>query len=380
MILLRTTKESVMPTYTEFDSSLSLAMLEEALKNQEIKLVLTEIATRLRSEVLSVVIAQEQSGLSPKLGSLAMQHSVGDKFVGALLPDYSAEYLERAAEGRALLLTTIDNCLRDANTISTHHDFIALMKAIDGMAFIYDVFEADKANAFHLRCRDYIAPTVEEVAIRARRADDLLATTYGIGTEIGTDLVLKKEAPAGCLSGKARFFIVPAEHRSRTWFEKLADQSSVGRPALPLIASPSNATAKSLIMAQGMDLFLKTDGLFDLDKAQIFANCLMAYLVYCGHHSVLEIMEIWNRQLDFVAIERPEQLPIGIIPSETTTLPYMDETNAVERKLPYAVVGNYSNFLHPMYADEVIQRTQNQLEEGIDFRFDNEASIGSFRK
>ena len=129
-----------------------------------------------------------------------------------------------------------------------------------------------------------------------------------------------------------------------------------------------------------MELFLKTDGLFDLDKAQIFANCLMAYLVYCGHHSVLEIMEIWNRQLDFVAIERPEQLPIGIIPSETTTLPYMDETNAVERKLPYAVVGNYSNFLHPMYADEVIQRTQNQLEEGIDFRFDNEASIGSFRK
>jgi hypothetical protein len=70
-------------------------------------------------------MAQEQSGLSPKLGSLAMQHS--------------AEYLERTAEGRALLLTTIDNCLRDANTITTHHDFIALMKAIDGMAFVYDV-------------------------------------------------------------------------------------------------------------------------------------------------------------------------------------------------------------------------------------------------
>ena len=369
-----------MPTYTEFDSSLSLAMLEEALKNQQIKLVLTEIATRLQSEGLSVLIAQEQSGLSPKLGSLAMQHSMGDKFVGALLPDCSAEYLERTSEGRALLLTTIDNCLRDANNISTHHDFIALMKAIDGMAFVYDVFEADKANPFHLRCRDYIAPTVEEVAIRARRADDLLATTYGIGTEIGTDLVLKKDAPDGCLSGKARFFILPVEHRLRTWFEKLADQRSVGKPTLPLIASPSNATAKSLIMAQGMDLFLKDNGLFDLDKAQIFANCLMAYLVYCGHHSVLEIMEIWNRQLDFLVIERPEQLPIGIIPSEATTLPYVDEINAVERKLPYAVVGNYSNFLHPMYADEVIQRTKNQLDEGLNLRFGNEASMGSSRK
>lgn len=369
-----------MPTYTEFDSSLSLAMLDEALNNQQIKLLLTEIATRLRTEVLPVLIAQEQSGLSPKLGSLAMQHSMGDKFVGALLPDYSAEYLERTVEGRTLLLTTIDNCLRDANTISTYHDFIALMKAIDGMAFVYDVFEADKANAFHLRCRDYIAPTFEEVAIRARRADDLLATTYGIGTEIGTDLVLKKDAPTGCLSGKARFFILPVEHRSRTWFEKLADQSSVGRPALPLIASPSNAAAKSLIMAQGMNLFLKPDGLFDLDKAQIFANCLMAYLVYCGHHSVLEIMEIWNRQLDFVAIERSEQLPIGIISSEATTMPYMEQTDVVERKLPYAVVGNYSTFLHSMYATEVIQRTKHQLDEGIDLRFDSGASIRSLRK
>lgn len=359
-----------MPTYTEFDSSLSLAMLDEALKNRQIKLVLTEIASRLRNEVLTVLIAQEQSGLSPKLGSLAMQHSMEDKFVGALLPDYSAEYLERTAEGRALLLTTIDNCLRNAHNISTHHDFIALMKAIDGMAFIYDVFEADKKNPFHLRCRDYIAPTVEEVAIRARRPDDLLATTYGIGTEIGSDLVLKQHKPDGCLSGKARFFIVPVAHRARTWFEKLADQSSIDKPSLPLIASPSNATAKSLIMAQGMNLFLKSNGLFDLDKAQIFANCLMAYLVYCGHHSALEIMEIWDRQLDFLVIERPEQLAIGIIPSEVTTLPYIEEANAVERKLPYAVVGNYSNFLHPSYADEVIQRTKDQLEEGLDLRFD----------
>lgn len=461
-----------MPTYTEFDSSFSLAMLEEALKNQQIKLVLTEIATRLRNEVLPVLISQEQSGLSPKLGSLAMQHSMGDKFVGALLPEYTAEYLEHIAEGRELLLTTIDNCLRDAHNISTHHDFIALIKAIDGIAFIYDVFETDKANTcnirqlpdplpvdgqqikallsnkssyvlcgmkfyyidinlyhreydpnvselftenyeelaglfpsdiheyrqastddlmriafltnhkpFHLRCKDYIAPTGEEVDIRARRKDDLLATTYGIGTEIGTDLVLKRNAPPGsCLLGKSRFFILPDEGRTKTWFEKMADQSSAGKPTLPLIASPSNATAKSLMMAQGIDLFLQENGLFDLEKAQIFANCLMAYLVYCGHHSVLEIMEIWNRQLDFVAIERPEQLSIGIIPSEATTLPYIDETDAVERKLPYAIVGNYSNFLHPMYADEVIQRTKTQLEKGLDLRFDNETSAGSYRK
>jgi hypothetical protein len=358
-----------MPTYTEFDSSLSLAMLNEALRSPQIKRVLTEIATRLRSVVLPMLIEQEQAGLSPKLGSLAMQHSMGDKFVGALLPNYSAEYLERTAEGRTLLLTTINHCLRDANTISTHHDFIALMKAIDGMAFVYDAFETDKANSVHLRCKDYIAPTVNEVSIRALRKDNLLAVTYGIGTQIGTDLIPKEAEPAGCISGKARFFIIPVEHRQRTWFEQLADQRRLGKPGLPLIASPSNATAKSLIMAHGMGLFLKQQELFDLDKAQIFANCLMAYLVYCGHHSVFEIMEIWNRLLDFLAIEHPEQLPSGIIPSEATTLPYMHETNAVERKLPYAVVGNYSNFLHPMYANDVLQQAKKQLEDGLDLRF-----------
>jgi hypothetical protein len=364
-----------MKNYAAFDSRLSLAMLKEALDNEEIKFVLAEIAMRLRNEVLPLLIEQEQSGLMPKLGSLAMQHSMGDKFVGALLPDCSAEYLEHTADGRALLLTTIDHCLQRAADISTQHDFIALMKVIDGMAFVYDVFETEKKNPLHLRCRDYIAPTLDEVAIRARRVDDMLATTYGIATEIGSDLVLKKDASVGCLSGKARFFILPVESRSRTWFEKLADQRCVGKPALPLIASPSNATAKSLIMAQGMGLFLKGDGLFDLDKAQIFANCLMAYLVYCGHHSVLEIMEIWNRQLDFLAIERPEQIVAGMIPSEATTLPYIDEMDAVERKLPYAVVGQYTSFLHPSYADKVILQATNQLQEGLDLSFEAQCRL-----
>ncbi len=53
------------------------------------------------------------------------------------------------------------------------------MKVIDGMAFVYDVFETDKENPDHLRCKDYIAPTVQETGIRSRRADDLLAMTYG---------------------------------------------------------------------------------------------------------------------------------------------------------------------------------------------------------
>lgn len=226
-------------TYTEFDSSLSLAMIEEVLQNPTIKSVLAEIATRLSANILSELKDKVASGTAPKLGSLAMQHSKGDEFLGALLPKHSADDLENTPDGRASLLSAIDKCLAEANNIHTCYEFLALMKAIDGMAFVYDVFETENGNPFHSRCKDYIAPTADEVGIRSRRPGDLLATTYGIGTERGSDLVPVAATVNSCLSGKARFFILPPEHRVRTWFEKLADQHTMDMPPLPLIASPS---------------------------------------------------------------------------------------------------------------------------------------------
>lgn len=361
-------------TYTQFDSSLSVALIEEALHNPTIKSVLTEITIRLGTEILSELKDKEASGAAPKLSSLAMQHSNGDKFIGALLPEHSADELEKTPGGRALLLSAIDKCLAEANNIHTCHEFLALMKVIDGMAFVYDVFETEKGNPFHAGCKDYIAPTADEVGIRSRRPGDLLATTYGISTEIGSDLVPIGATTSSSLSGKARFFILPPEHRMRTWFEKLADQQTMDLPPLPLIASPSNAAAKTFMMSQGMGLFLQ-DGQFNLEKAQIFANCVMAYLVYSGHHSFLEVTEIWNRQLDFVAIEYPEQLPDGIIPSMPTEVPYMETADVPEKKLPYAVIGNYSQFIHSSYRDTVIARMESQLAVGLDLRFECRANL-----
>lgn len=205
--------------YTQFDSSLSLAMIKETLLNPAIKSVLNEIVKRLRAEILSELQEKEASGATPNLKSLAMQHSKGDKFVGALLPDYSDKELEKTSQGRTLLLSAIDKCLDEANNIHTCREFLALMKAIDGMAFVYDEFEREKGNFFHSFCKDYIAPTADEVGIRSRRPGDLLATSYGIGTEIGSDLVPAKVTTNSYLSGKARFFILPPEHRMQTWFE-----------------------------------------------------------------------------------------------------------------------------------------------------------------
>lgn len=61
--------------YTQFDSSLSLAMIKEALLNPVIKSVLTGIAKRLRTEILSELQDKEASGATHNLKSLAMQHS-----------------------------------------------------------------------------------------------------------------------------------------------------------------------------------------------------------------------------------------------------------------------------------------------------------------
>lgn len=75
---------------------------------------------------------------------------------------------------------------------------------------------------------------------------------------------------------------------------ELADQ-------LPLIASSSGTTARTLIALQNMRLFTKNDETFDVEIAQYMAIALCGTLVYGGHHSVLEVGDIYNRLLEYHA-------------------------------------------------------------------------------
>lgn len=359
--------------HEEQDSRFAQAMLEEALNNVVIKMLLAEISTRLREEVLQEVIFHEQDGLAPSLDSLSMQHTRGDLYIGALLPWYSKEYLNNTVEGRSILLDALDRCLMRAANITTYHDFIALMKVIDGMAYMYDLFQTQKENSSHLKRKAYIAPTADEVSIRQKRPEQVLAITYGIGTTLNKDLSSSAKAPLGTYSGKARFFITETAHRKKIWFEKLVEQGD--EPSLPLVASTSNAAAKVFMMAHGLNLFLDGDEKFNLDTAQMFANCVMAYLVYCGHHSCVEVMEVWNRALDYLAIEHPEQLPDMLsISNDNSFTAYMEEESAIERKLPYVRVGSHESFLHESYAKTVIERTEVLLSESPDLSFNRSKS------
>ena len=51
------------------------------------------------------------------------------------------------ATRRELLINTLDDCLQNAEKISTAHEFLALMKSIDGMAFMH-VFASERIKLY----------------------------------------------------------------------------------------------------------------------------------------------------------------------------------------------------------------------------------------
>lgn len=398
----------------QFESKLAKAMLEEIVTNTTIKSVLIEIASQLNSQVLTQICTdvdkseQQSQELSVQLkaifASWSIQHSKDDAFIGALLPQHSLQELRDTTQGRAKLLVAMMDKL-SYGKIDTHHDVITLIKTIDSMGFYYvsDAFSKSNLSQYEL-IKDMLFPTIEESDMRCLRDEKTLAVTYGIGTELNKDLVRDFQLAEGCFSGKARFFIPSAEKRFEKlidqydmavnneneivekelackllyygiplnkhernhvssyakrhtpWFQKLA-REKFEEKALPLIGSVSFSTSRALITLLHLGAFNKKSGEFDLDKAQIFANCLMGYFVFCGHHSFVEVAEIWNRLLDYVAIYHPEQLPQNTFLTVSSNLRYMDNP-CVEQLLPYARIGDYSHFLHASYADNLLQRIE----------------------
>jgi len=351
------------------ENALAKAMLKQAIKNKSIMQLLIEMASVLRAHVLqpmmSALLSTESwSDLSPTqqdfIHTWAIKHSKGDQFLGALLPQFELEELKSSLENRRLLVAAIDNSLAGNNEIKTIHDLITFIKTMDDMGYAYVTGHLAESNQEEYQSiSKMIFPSKEELDMRSLRPEKVLATTYGIGTELDADLMLRKEDIVGCFPGKAKF-IVPlsiGKNSSQTWFEKLAFNKKTST-SLPLIASASSSTARLLITLQHLGAFTGVDKQFDVDKAQIFANCLMGYFVYCGHHSVVEVMEIWNRYLDDVVLRHPEQLPSTLFPNTPSTIAYFDDPEAVERKLPYGKIGDHTSFLHPSCATAVIKQAE----------------------
>ena len=353
------------------ENAIAEGMLQEIYCNLKIKSVLNDIATILHSNVFihaSGCLKQYEDyeeipqPLKEVINSWAVQHSQGDRFYGALLPECSLDKLKKTGEGRLLLLSAMEKTLSVDNiqTLSTLHNVLSLIKTFDGLGYYYLSDAHSKSNLEeYLLIKSMIFPSDEESKLRRVRNENLVAMTYGIGNEINKDLIHQENETKGAFPGKARFFIPPLDKHS-PWFQKLAREKESLQP-LPLIASVSFSASRSLITLLHLGAFNQSDGKkFDLEKAQIYANCLMSYYVFCGHHSFLEVMEVWNRVLDYVAIYHPEQLPAEIFPKMPSEQPYINQIK-IEDRLPYGHVGNYKHFLNVNYADTILKSAESGL-------------------
>lgn len=413
-----------------FESYISKAVLEEALENESIKTLLEKMARDLYQQVMlplkHAISDREWSELSPTLQSAltsySMQHSEEDKALGALIPHEKQMVLKDTLEGRMRLLKAMEDCLLNArNYMTSLNRLLSLIKVIDGMAFAHDngAYHNQQFSEKFSYIKGYITPTVDESMIRTPRTPKHLAHSYGSMIRTGKDIVIADIHVDGAFSGKARFVMSSAEkrfqdmfeqfetetdpqkrqtiekkfefyripiepaqrlpasiysNRYRTFFEKLAITQ---QGSTPLVAGPSFATAKVFCMILDLGL-LVNNRLFDLDGMQKFANCLMAYHVYCGHHSFYEVMEIYNRQLDYIAWEAYEgrmHLPVqNIFSAANNDLPYFKNDQAAERCLPYGHVAKYETFIHASYANKVLANATSYYEQELDLHFLEETS------
>lgn len=397
------------------ESFLAKSMLDEILINQDVKSILGEVADQLRHTVLihalnAIKNINQFGNFTPSLqtifNNLAIKHSKDDELIGALLPNYTHEELLQTPN-LGLLLTKIEQTLESDHikNTTTVQEILSVMKAFDDIGMYYfldDTVKNNNLSEYEL-IKNMIFLTKEEADMRFVREEECFAITYGIGTEWEVDLT-ENNLQGKCCSGKAKYFIPPVETRFQLfmdkfdkaitnnneqekarlkntlnyygipleknkrkltsayysksyqpWFEKLAKDYDGN--SLPLIASPSSSTARLFITLLHLNIFDKLDGTFDLDKAQIIANCIMAYFVFCGHHSFLEVTEIWNRALDYLIIYQPTKFPAQLYSATYSDDLYINKP-IVERALPYARIDNYKSFFHLCYADQVTKRAK----------------------
>ena len=119
---------------------------------------------------------------------------------------------------------------------------------------------------------------------------------------------------------------------------------------LPLVATASGTTARTLIALQDLGAFSTREGAFVTEMTQYVSSALCGTIVHGGHHSVLEVAEMYNRLLDHHAI--------SILESRLVT-PGVS-IGSVEESMPYYRTGDSSTLL-----PEAIRAPVSTLQEKI---------------
>lgn len=132
--------------------------------------------------------------------------------------------------------------------------------------------------------------------------------------------------------------------------QKLAEWGGEPGDKLPLVATASGTTARTLIALQDLGAFSTREGVFVPEMAQYVSSALCGTIVHGGHHSVLEVAEMYNRLLDHHAISILEKRPVtpGV------------NIGSVEESMPYYRIGETSTLL-----PEAIRAPVTTLQEKI---------------
>lgn len=385
--------------FVEIENHLAYEMLTQILINPNIKQALNDISLVLISNILTpirekLVTVERFSDLPDEyqeiIKNLATGHSAEGRQYGAVMPEVaSSKEIICSIDNILNFLNELENVLREIDKVTSIDQLAIVLKIIFDLGHIY-YFGSSPIFHHHFdfeHIKNLISRTPEENDIRLLRTEvgeqPKFALTHGIGTT-EKDLGLSSRGE-GRIAGKSIFgrvdmkawlerlciefdetqsvklaekmlyYKIPLKKSERepinvyakkleTFFEKLIKKPQTQAP-LPLIAGVSGSTAKVLVTLQDLGAFNKFDGSFDFEKAQIIANCLMGFLVHAGHHSTVEVAEVYNRLLDYIAIDNLEKN--GPLPE------------LVETKMPYYHVGNYHSFFNKSYADKIIGPEQN---------------------
>lgn len=358
--------------------------LQSAVNHPEVKALLFEAAIKLIESVLiplrrAITDAGSYSALSrdyqKAFYNLAAELSLERHQHGAVLPEIkTSNEILGSAKLMHHMLDECERCLLQLRDIHSVAEILRVLKVIIQLAYVYHEGPAAWHGEEFAAVSSLVTHTKEESDIRITRPElgeaPMLALTTGIGQE-QRDLALASEGK-GYYCGKSHFgavgmrarlqllcqqydktklplfaeallyYRIPLEASLRkdfnvyvtaneTWFEKLA-RDPVTKQSHPLVASYSHSMSRSLVVMQDFKFFNTPEGRVDLNKAQLFANCILAFLIHAGHHSFFEAAEAYNRFIDYIALK-------------TAPLP-APENGCAEELLPYYRVGSYSSFFH----------------------------------
>ncbi|QRN03579.1 hypothetical protein GH742_06730 [Legionella sp. MW5194] len=416
----------------EHDSTFARALLMESSRSPQVKGTLAFVAVQLSDKVLAPIIGKLKEGSvlteeeNQTIEFLATEHSKEGMQWGGAMPELTKGEIMGSRAKKLELLEILATRLSGEyiTEVDDEEKLAGVMKAMTDCSFCY----VEKLNSLHSekfnQIKSNIFPTPEELAIRVTRKEvgqkDQIATTFGIGRELGVDLVPKenpilpghervhvagKSAFAGAdtmlrvqvllksyqdvkqrhdtleveieaqsllhdtsgmearlaelkkemktLSDKLTFYRVPLDRPvtleelmpPKPFIETLAEMG--GSPGkLPLVATASGTTARTLIALQDIGAFNQSG--FDPSIAQTVSSTLCSTIVHGGHHSVLEVGEMYNRLLDYHAINAVES---GYS---------MDE-----RAMPYYEIGDSFTLVPPSMREDVGLRQQSLQSIGM---------------